>query len=897
MPRLEQRTPDVSSVKSTKLDKIISDSPVIASRATRRRSKRRIFRSSISIDPLAVTNDEDITANVQVKTPVISDNVNSIVQDDTTKDTNKLSNPSLNNAFKDCEQKVLNKSQDTCDNEENFTNAVLDSSNTSTQEFFSNASFSKIDEVCFDIFDDQKTMKTTVTQCDHEQSIEDINKGRNVEENKNIDFFTAGGASINVSKQGFFKGKRLFADIMFDETDETQTQNYESFDKKNSNEEKNRHLSSFSFANKVSTSIAKEASSKSKSVTELKNCDILHTADYKKPLVNKSPSEEVNKASVLFSTDSDNPINISKESLLNTKTLLANKSDNIDDDISIKYYEGSSVDKNSITVKNKVLSFSAINRSINISRNSPAKARTLFTEQSDTVKLTSSKIDISDNEQCDINTLIKRSKSKSFEQLNHLELASKSKKIEAKVENRQEVKIPSIGIQTAGGNVINISKKLLSRAKALFADELDYSEMDIFKYNSHNDEKIKKRNVTIPHGGLQIASGQEVSNNAALTARELFSSDRLDESNPDLVRASLQKRKLSETNVDESTPQGRNRASETKKARLSEFQARKLFFDNPSVDVDNDENREPGKKSPSIVDSILRSPKRDEIESTESDAAGSPVIGKQLISRKRRSLGHQRDKYNAPRADTKILDNENIALRENVVQGSAARGKIEDDKLNTETQDSTQAAQEKAKGNGAESSEYGDTQMMVDFINQSTRILQDRLAAALEQEAIITAKRRRARSEGLKQSVGHLYHHKQINSNARLSLRKISGGAPPVPRSHQELIDRQISSKILEITAATAATYRFRSSDFYGNDVTYDNVHGIEMEDGVRLILDENGYAGVWELLRAFLAAPGVDPNLVPARWVENHYRWIVWKLASMDRMKFGSAELPRYKI
>jgi len=298
------------------------------------------------------------------------------------------------------------------------------------------------------------------------------------------------------------------------------------------------------------------------------------------------------------------------------------------------------------------------------------------------------------------------------------------------------------------------------------------------------------------------------------------------------------KRKLSETNVDESTPQGeRNRASETIKARLSEFQARKLFFDNPSVDTDNDENREPGKRSPSVVDSVLRSPKRDEIES---DAAGSPVIGKQLISRKRKSLGHQRDKYNAPRADTKILDNENIALRENVVQGSAARGKIEDDKLNTETQDLTQAAQEKAKGNSAESSEYGGTQVMVDFIDQSTRILQDRLAAALEQEAIITAKKRRVRSEGLKQSVGHLYHHKQINSNARLSLREISGGAPPVPPSHQELIDRQISSKILEITAAT---YRFRCSDFYGNDVTYDNVHGIEIEDGVRLILDENGYA------------------------------------------------------
>lgn len=961
-PKLEQRTPDLSTV-SKSVDKIISDSPVIASRVTRKRSKRRIFRS-ISVDPSAVTNNEDINVNVRVETPVISDG-NSIAQDDDTDAA--ISHPSLKNAIKGCEPKIVISSQDTCNNEEseNNMNTIPDSLNTSTQEFFNNASFSKIDELCSDTFDNQETMETSATRRNDERSIEDIDRGRN-EENKNIGFFTARGASINVSKQALLKAKRLFAEAF--DTDEMQ--NYDSFATRNSNEEKNRGSPSSSFANNVSADIAKEALSKPKPLTEhLKNYDKVHATDCKKPLVNKSPSEKVNNVPILFSTAGGNPINISKEALLKAKTLLADDLDDADDDVLIKYYERSSADRNPVTVKNTALPSSAINsKSVNIPKKSPPKARMLFAEQT-TVEFTSKNKSISDNEQCDINTSNiefrtardtpvnleqvdskaktlftehlddtlravvteeinirenkveglevkmsnirfqsagsavdiseERSKVKiSFEQLDDQPepVITKANKIDNKVENGQEVKIPSIGFQTARGTSINISKQALSRAKALFADQLACPlEMDILENTSRNDDqRIEKHGLTIPHGGLQTASGQQVpvSNNAALIAREL-PNDCLDESNSDLGRASLQKRKLSETNVDESTPQGRNRAFETKKARLSsEFQVRKLFPDNPSVGTDNDENRAPyvKKQAPLVADSTLESPKRD--EPTESDATGSPVIGRQLISRKRKSLGQQRDERSASRADKKIPNNEAIASQENFVQESTACGRIEDD--GTETQKPTQVAEEEAGGSNTESNNYGDTQMMMDFIDESTKILQDRLAAALQQEAIITAKRRHGSKQ---QSVGRLCRYKQINSNARLSLREIADGAPPVPRSHQELVDRRISPRILEITAATAATYRFRCSDFYGSNVACRNVHGIEMEDGVRLILDENGYAGVWECLRAFLAGPGVDPNLVPARWVENHYRWIVWKLASMDRMKFGSAELPRYNM
>lgn len=55
------------------------------------------------------------------------------------------------------------------------------------------------------------------------------------------------------------------------------------------------------------------------------------------------------------------------------------------------------------------------------------------------------------------------------------------------------------------------------------------------------------------------------------------------------------------------------------------------------------------------------------------------------------------------------------------------------------------------------------------------------------------------------------------------------------------------------------------------------------MGDGAYLVLDATGTAGVEEVTRAFLSSPGIEPVLVPAGWVRNHYRWLVWKLASVE--------------
>lgn len=54
--------------------------------------------------------------------------------------------------------------------------------------------------------------------------------------------------------------------------------------------------------------------------------------------------------------------------------------------------------------------------------------------------------------------------------------------------------------------------------------------------------------------------------------------------------------------------------------------------------------------------------------------------------------------------------------------------------------------------------------------------------------------------------------------------------------------------------------------------------------DAAPIILNVNGEITLTEIARAFLASPGVDPKLISHEWIANHYRWIVWKLASTER-------------
>ena len=58
----------------------------------------------------------------------------------------------------------------------------------------------------------------------------------------------------------------------------------------------------------------------------------------------------------------------------------------------------------------------------------------------------------------------------------------------------------------------------------------------------------------------------------------------------------------------------------------------------------------------------------------------------------------------------------------------------------------------------------------------------------------------------------------------------------------------------------------------------------LELQDGFVIIPGPDGCIGVVEVERGFLASPDVQPSLLPAAWVANHYRWLVWQLAALER-------------
>lgn len=55
-------------------------------------------------------------------------------------------------------------------------------------------------------------------------------------------------------------------------------------------------------------------------------------------------------------------------------------------------------------------------------------------------------------------------------------------------------------------------------------------------------------------------------------------------------------------------------------------------------------------------------------------------------------------------------------------------------------------------------------------------------------------------------------------------------------------------------------------------------------QDGAIIIPNAQNLVGLSEIEMAFQTMVGVDPDLIPKGWIANHYRLIVWKLASYER-------------
>ncbi|KAF5278315.1 hypothetical protein FQR65_LT03584 [Abscondita terminalis] len=107
----------------------------------------------------------------------------------------------------------------------------------------------------------------------------------------------------------------------------------------------------------------------------------------------------------------------------------------------------------------------------------------------------------------------------------------------------------------------------------------------------------------------------------------------------------------------------------------------------------------------------------------------------------------------------------------------------------------------------------------------------------------------------------------------RVSLRQALGNRRPGDVINE---DGAAKSFYWNITPQNATMVHFTCS--------WDNESPVYTKDGAILIPTLDNLIGLSEIKEAFKAMLGVDPKLIPRGWIDNHFKWIVWKLSSYER-------------
>lgn len=91
-------------------------------------------------------------------------------------------------------------------------------------------------------------------------------------------------------------------------------------------------------------------------------------------------------------------------------------------------------------------------------------------------------------------------------------------------------------------------------------------------------------------------------------------------------------------------------------------------------------------------------------------------------------------------------------------------------------------------------------------------------------------------------------------------------------------------TNVINVEIDNVDSFKFEMWRYHSMDECVHNVEGIDLEDGIKLIMDANSCVGFDEMSSGFLDCDSVDPMLVPDNWIRNSFKWIVLKLAGLER-------------
>ncbi|XP_053363622.1 breast cancer type 2 susceptibility protein isoform X3 [Clarias gariepinus] len=162
---------------------------------------------------------------------------------------------------------------------------------------------------------------------------------------------------------------------------------------------------------------------------------------------------------------------------------------------------------------------------------------------------------------------------------------------------------------------------------------------------------------------------------------------------------------------------------------------------------------------------------------------------------------------------------------------------------------------------------------------ESNVIWQQTLELAKDMQNMRIRKKTRQRVRPLPGS----FYLAKTSGVSRVSLKEAVGHKCPELHTEEQLYQHGVPFKVSQITSENAESFQFSCDEFFKREVLREN-GGVQLADGGWLIPDNRGMLGKDEFYRALCDTPGVDPKLISEAWVYNHYRWVVWKRASMER-------------
>lgn len=118
-------------------------------------------------------------------------------------------------------------------------------------------------------------------------------------------------------------------------------------------------------------------------------------------------------------------------------------------------------------------------------------------------------------------------------------------------------------------------------------------------------------------------------------------------------------------------------------------------------------------------------------------------------------------------------------------------------------------------------------------------------------------------------------------NNTRVRLEHAVKHEPPGRFTLAQLCSLGVSGDTVLARISNAADFSFLGEQYFSSAVLSGS--SVCVGDGAMLKLSSNGRAGVAEFWEAFRSLSCVDEKLISYEWFVNHYKQLVWKLASLE--------------